>query len=113
MQITDIIAVLASADLPFNPVKLIFLIGWFYLCMYFVQRANFSPLVPKSYRTIANVVTLFTGPLLLLTLFLVDTARKTRQTQTSFLDVLKRQIQQAVTTVRSIRLGSDEDDDTI
>jgi len=106
-------SVLSLADLPFNPVKLIVLIGWVYLCMYFVQRANSSPLVPKSYRTIANVVTLFTGPFLLLTLFLVDTARKTRQTQEGFFDVLKRQIQQAATTVRSIRFGSDKDDDTI
>ena len=113
MQTSVAIAVLSSTDLPFNPLKLILLIGWVYLCMYFVQRTNFSPLVPKSYRTVANVVTLFTGPFLLLTLFLVDTARKTRQTQESFFDILKRQIQQAATTVRSIRFGSDEDDDAI
>ena len=100
------------ADLPFNPLRLILLIGWVYLCMYFVQRANFSPLVPKGYKTVVNVVTLFTGPFLLLTLFLVDTARKTRETRESFFDVLKRQIQQAVMTVRSFRLGTEEDDST-
>jgi type II secretory ATPase GspE/PulE/Tfp pilus assembly ATPase PilB-like protein len=106
-------SVLSLADLPFNPLKLVLLIAWVYLCMYFVQRANFSPLVPQGYRTVVNVVTLFTGPFLLLTLFLVDTARKTRQTQESFFDVLKRQIRQAATAVRSIRFGSDEDDDAI
>lgn len=104
---------LSFADLPFNPVKLILLIAWVYLCMYFVQRANFSPLVPVNYRTLANVVTLFTGPFLLLTLFLVDTARKTRQTREGFFDVLKRQIQAAATTIRSIRLGAEEEDDSI
>ncbi|NLH42934.1 MAG: type II/IV secretion system protein [Planctomycetes bacterium] len=105
--------VLLSVDLPFNPLKLVLLIAWVYLCMYFVQRANFSPLVPLRYRTVVNLITLLTGPFLLLTLFLIDTARKTRQTQEKFLDVLRRQIQQARTAVRSIRFRSDEDDDTV
>jgi len=106
-------SVLSLTDLPFNPLKLALLIAWVYLCLYFVQRVNFSPLVPVGYRTIANVVTLFTGPFLLLTLFLIDTVRKTRRTQEKFFDVLKRQIQQAATTVRSIRFRSDEDNDAI
>ena len=90
-------SVLSFADLPFNPLRLILLIGWVYLCMYFVQRAHFSPLVPQGYKTIANVVTLFTGPFLLLTLFLIDTARKTHESRESFFDILKRQLQLAVT----------------
>jgi len=104
----------ASPDLPFNPLRLILLIAWVYLCMYFVQRANFSPLVPVNYRTVVNVVTLLTGPFLLLTLFLVDTAKRTRRTQEKFLDILKRQVQQTINTVRSIRFKSDDrDEDTI
>ncbi len=87
---------LSLSDLPFNPLRLIVLIGWVYLCMYFVQRVNFSPLVPKTYRTTANLVTLFTGTFLLLTLFLIETARKSRETQESFLDILKRQLQHAL-----------------
>ncbi len=110
---TEFNSLLSFADLPFNPLRLIVLIGWVYLCMYFVQRAHFSPLVPKGYKTIANVVTLFTGPFLLLTLFLVDTARKTRQTRESFFDVLKQQIQQTITTVRFFRFGTEEEDSAL
>ncbi len=84
---------LGSADLSFNPIRLVLLIGWVYLCLYLVQRAYFSPLVPKSYKLPANVVTLFTGPFLLLVLFMLDTARKSRGTGDSFWLVLKRQIQ--------------------
>ena len=84
---------LGSADLSFNPIRLVLLVGWVYLCLYLVQRAYFSPLVPKNYKTLANVVTLFTGPFLLLILFILDTARKSRGTGDSFWLVLKRQIQ--------------------
>ncbi len=84
---------LGSADLSFNPIRLVLLVGWVYLCLYFVQRAYFSPLVPKNYKTLANVVTLFTGPFLLLVLFILDTSRKSRGTGDSFWLILKRQIQ--------------------
>jgi general secretion pathway protein E len=100
-------------DLPFNPLRLILLVGWFYLCVYFVQRVQFSPLVPREYKPYANMVTLFTGPLLLLTLFLLDTARKTRETRENFFDVLKREIQKAVATIRAIRSKPQEDESAL
>ncbi len=106
-------SVLPLVDLPFNPIRLVLLVGWVYLCVYFVQRAHFSPLVPKGYKTVANVVTLFTGPLLLLTLFVIDTARKTRQTRSNFFDVLKQQIQKAMMAVRSLRPPIEEDDSAL
>jgi len=105
--------VLSLVDLPFNPLRLILLIAWVYLCLYLVQRCHFSPLVPLKYKTAANVVTLLTGPFLLLALFLIDTAKKSRQTQTHFFEVLKRQLQQAVITIRSIHLHSEEEDAAI
>jgi general secretion pathway protein E len=82
---------LGSAELSFNPIRLVLLVGWVYLCLYLVQRAYFSPLVPKGYKTLVNVVTLFTGPFLLLLLFILDAARKSRGTGDSFWLVLKRQ----------------------
>src|SRR5512146_1873844 len=85
-------AVVAGAGLSFNPIRLILLVGWVYLCLYFVQRVHFSPLVPKSYKPMANIVTLFTGPLLLLVLFVQDTARKGRGTGQGFFPVLKQQL---------------------
>lgn len=102
-------SLLSFATLSFNPIRLILLVGWVYLCIYLVQRAYFSPLVPKNYKTMANVVTLFTGPLLLLTLFVIDAARKTRGTGDGFFLVLKRQIQQAVAALHAERAEAQED----
>jgi general secretion pathway protein E len=84
---------LSVADLSFNPLRLALLVGWVYLCLYLVQRVNFSPLVPQRYKTMANAVTLFTGPFLLLTLFVIDTAQKGRGTGQGFWLVLQQQLQ--------------------
>jgi len=100
-------------SLPFNPIRLLLFVAWFYFCVYLVQRVNFSPLVPKDYKIYANVVTLFTGPVLLLTLFLIDTVRKTKENRASFFEVLTRQIQQALTALRSARSEPKEDDSAI
>lgn len=106
-------SVLSLADLPFNPIRLILLIGWVYLCVYLVQRVHFSPLVPKNCKTAANVVTLLTGPFLLLTLFLLDTARKTQQTRESFCEVLIRQARKALMAIRSRHSEPEEDDSAL
>ena len=109
--VTD--SALSLVDLPFNPLRLILLVAWFYLCVYFVQRVQFSPLVPHDYKAYANMVTLFTGPFLLLTLFLLDTARKTRQSREHFFDVLKREIQKAVSAIRSRGSKREEDESAL
>ncbi|MCU0913909.1 MAG: GspE/PulE family protein [Planctomycetes bacterium] len=102
-------SLLAAADLAFNPVRLAALIGWVYLCVYLAQRTYFSPLVPKKYKPAANVVTLFTGPFLLLALFLIDAARKARGTEESFFAVLHRQMRQVLATLHAERPEAEED----
>jgi len=102
--------VLSLVDLPFNPLRLMLLVAWFYLCVYLVQRVHFSPLVPSNYKAYANMVTLFTGPFLLLTLFLLATARKTQQTREGFFDVLKREIRKAVQAIRARQSRVEEDE---
>jgi type II secretory ATPase GspE/PulE/Tfp pilus assembly ATPase PilB-like protein len=104
---------LSAVSLPFNPIRLLLLVAWFYLCVYLVQRANFSPLVPKAYRVYANVLTLLTGPALLLTLFIIDTAKKTKETRESFFDTLKQQTRSALTAIRSVRPEPQQDDSAI
>jgi len=104
---------LSVVSLPFNPIRLLLLVAWFYLCVYLVQRTNFSPLVPKAYRVYANVLTLLTGPALLLTLFIIDTAKKTKETREGFFDVLKQQIRSALTAIRSVRPEPQQDDSAI
>ncbi len=67
-------SVLASAELPFSTVKLVFVLGWFCLCLYLVQRVDDNPLVPVKYRSTIQVASLFVGPLIFLGLRLLDSA---------------------------------------
>ncbi len=95
--------------LPFNPIKLILLVAWVYLCLYFVQRIQFSSLVPKKYKFIAYILALFTGPILLLILLIIDTARKSSASGESIFVVIKRQVKDAIVYVRSPRSRRDKD----
>jgi len=76
---------LSQISVPFNPIKLVLLIGWVYLCMYFVQRVQFSGLVPEKYKPAANTLTLFVGPFLLLTLMTIEILQKTRTGEENFI----------------------------
>jgi general secretion pathway protein E len=94
-----------STTLPFNPIVLIVLVGWVYLSMYFVQRVQFSELVPKSYKGVAKIATVFVGPVLMVVLFIVDTARKSRRHQENPFVVLKRQLSYAIGSVRALKFA--------
>lgn len=87
-------------SLPFNPIKLLFLIVWIYLCLYFVQIIQFSPLVPRSYKSIAYIMTLFVGPILLLVLSIADTAKKSFKSNDNIIETIKKQFQNAAATIR-------------
>jgi type II secretory ATPase GspE/PulE/Tfp pilus assembly ATPase PilB-like protein len=100
-------------ELPFNPLRLLLLIAWFYLCAYCVQRVHFSPLVHKDHRVFANVVTLFTGPLLLLVLFIVDAAKTSRRAKMGFFGTLKTQWDRAVARIHSAGSEPREDEASI
>jgi len=73
--------------LEFNPLKLILLIVWVYLCMYSVKRIENSPLVPREYTPIANVFSLFFGPFILFVLFVADRAGKVQEGKISISDI--------------------------
>lgn len=70
---------LAETALPFSPLKTVFFIGWFYLCLYSVQRSDNSPLVNNKYRYLSNMAALMIGPLHLLVLFIADTVRRVQE----------------------------------
>jgi len=86
----------------FNPVKLLLLIAWVYLCMYFVQRVQFSPLVAKRYKSLANVVTLFLGPVLLFLLWTVSIFAKYRRGRYGFMELLRGEVERAISGIKSI-----------
>jgi len=83
----------AEAVWYFNPVKLILLIGWLYLCLYCVQQVEFSPLVARNRKTTANIITLFTGPVLLAVLAIIDAIRKSLRGNRNIVEIIKEHIQ--------------------
>ncbi|MFZ0034845.1 MAG: hypothetical protein WAK60_07650, partial [Sedimentisphaerales bacterium] len=99
-------ATLSFMSLSFNPIKLVCLVGWVYLCLYFVQRVQFSSLVPKNRKSIANIATLFLGPILLFVLLIVDVVKKSYEGHRSVFEILKGRLQNASASMRSLRLGS-------
>jgi len=74
--------------------------------LYFVQRVQFSSLVPNNYKSIANVATLFLGPILLFVLLAVDILKKSIEGRRSIFEILKEKLQDASAGVRSLRFGS-------
>jgi len=104
---------LLAISLPFNPVKLIFLVIWVYVCLYFVQRVQFSPLVPKNFRFFAYILTIFTGPILLFVLLITDTIKKALQNNESIIDTIKQQLQNAFENLRTRISGAEEDDSAL
>src|SRR4030042_1154838 len=98
--------ILSSVSLLFNPIKFFCLVGWVYLCLDLVQHIQFSPLVPKNYKPIASVATLFLGPILLLLLLIIDVARKFYEGHDSISEILKERLQNASAGVRCLYFGS-------
>ena len=80
-----------AAAVPFNPAKLILLIGWVYLCLYFVQRVQFSPLVPEKFKSAAKIAAIFLGPLILFILLIKDTIKRLSEEE-DIGEILKQQL---------------------
>ena len=67
---------LDTTSLLFGPFKILALIGWVYLCMYCVQRVEYSPLISHSYKPLASTLCLLIGPFVFFVLIVADTATK-------------------------------------
>jgi type II secretory ATPase GspE/PulE/Tfp pilus assembly ATPase PilB-like protein len=92
-------------SLTFNPVKLLLLIVWVYLCLYLVQRAQFSPLFPYKYKSASYVITILIGPLFWLILVIADIIKKSARSDQTFFGILKQQIIKAATAIKSRGFG--------
>ncbi len=97
---------LASGMLTFNPIKLALLIGWVYLCLYCVQRVQFSPLVPRERKGIANAATLLFGPFILLIFFIVDIAKTTKDEHSGLLNTIAQHLRDMGKSIRESVPGS-------
>ena len=99
--------VLSSSSLAFGPIKLACLVIWVYLCLYFVQRVQYSRLVPKDRKAVVNTATLFFGPLVLLVLSILDAAKVASEDRRGVFDVIKDRLQDAWATIgSSVSVGS-------
>jgi len=76
-------------QLLFHPVRIAFLILWFYLCMYIVQRFEFSPIVPKKLKASMNVLMLVFGPFVLFVFIAAEAAEKIMQQGLPFIDAVE------------------------
>lgn len=84
-----------------------------YVCLHIVQVIQFSPIVPKPYKSAAYVVTLFAGPVFLLVLMMITAARKSRISGDNFVEVLKEQLRNIYTHIRSPRFARAKQDSVI
>ncbi len=91
-----------SVPLLFNPVKLLLLVAWLFLCLYFTQVVQFHHLVPGNKRGIANLLTLVLGPFVLVALYAIDVIRMVRSTNLGVIDVMKEKIGQFIEMFRSM-----------
>jgi len=102
-----------GTTVAFNPVKLILLIAWVYLCLYFVQRVEFSPLVPKNRKWIANIVTLVAGPILLFLLVIADAVKRSSEGDESVIAIIGEHIKNAISHINPAALGRSKEEPKI
>jgi type II secretory ATPase GspE/PulE/Tfp pilus assembly ATPase PilB-like protein len=89
----DLLAITTSSvSLPFHPGRLLGLLIWVYVCLYFVVRTHFSPLVPVRHRALLNVLALLTGPVPLFVLLTADILQKSAQTRQSVMQLVKERL---------------------
>lgn len=93
-------------SLPFNPIKLISLVVWIYICLYCVQHTQFSLLVPRRYKPAAYIITLITGPVLLFVLLIVSSIRKSFRTGAGIFETLSQQVKEAAANMRTTTFAS-------
>ncbi len=103
-------SMVVGVALPFNPLRLILLIAWVYLCMYCMQQVQFGPWVQDKYKPAASMVSLFAGPIVLLGLVIAEAVKKSRSGQSHFFELLKEYLRGAATGLRS--MGGSEEEDT-
>jgi type II secretory ATPase GspE/PulE/Tfp pilus assembly ATPase PilB-like protein len=77
------------------------LIGWFFLCLWLAQRSQYSLLVPKDKKATAALLTLLTGPVAFVLFLSTDLVKKSLQTQSSVIELLKEFIVNAFKTETS------------
>jgi type II secretory ATPase GspE/PulE/Tfp pilus assembly ATPase PilB-like protein len=96
---------LVATGLLFSPYKVAFLIFWFYLCMYLLQRFEFSTLVSPGLKPWMNILMLFAAPFVLLLVLTHAVFKKVEQTGVSIADAFTATFRHAIKTIKYTKLG--------
>ncbi len=86
---------LPNLELFFSPLRIVFLVFWFYLCMYLVQRFESSPIIPGKLKAGMNVLILVFGPFVLFVFVILEAFQKVQQYGMPFFKAVKRAISRA------------------
>ncbi len=90
---------LMPVKLLFSPSRIVFLIFWFYLCMYLIQRFQYSPIIPKKLKPGMNILMLVFAPFIILLFIMAEAARRIQDHSISFFEAVKRAFGRAVEVV--------------
>jgi type II secretory ATPase GspE/PulE/Tfp pilus assembly ATPase PilB-like protein len=96
---------LVATELLFSPYKVAFLIFWFYLCMYLLQRFEFSTLISPRLKPWTNVLMLFAAPFVLLLVLTHAVFKKVELTGISIADAFTATFGHAIKTFKYTKLG--------
>ncbi len=95
---------LDTVKLLFNPYKVAFLVFWFYLCMWMVQRFEFSPLIPNRIKGWSNLLMLVIAPPVILVAFVIAVLRRIEQGGISIAAAILEIFGKAVESIKHTRL---------
>lgn len=90
---------LLPVKLLFSPIRIAFLIVWFYLCMYLIQRFQYSPIIPKRLKPSMNVLMLFFAPFVIAIFVMIEATQRIQDHSISFFEAVKRALGKAVQVV--------------
>ena len=79
---------LPTTDLCFSPVRFLILVGWFYWCVYLLNAYYKSPMISNNRRGLCNLMILFTGPMFIFAITVINAVKTVEENNGSFYDVL-------------------------
>ncbi len=100
----DFGSAIGTIALHFNPIKLAFLIAWFYLCLYCAQRSQFSGVVATNQKALINMLSLLFGPIPLIVLILSDSMKQSSKNGGNLFEIIIEHVQEVFAGIRSSRL---------
>lgn len=74
----------------FEPIHIVCLVGWFYLCLYIIRYLDDSPLMPQKHKGWLNIVSLMFGPFVFFALYALEIVRIAEKEKLNFMGVFKK-----------------------